>query len=156
MLTSIMSKYMPPREDDGDPDWELWKRMAQVNIRGILVCSHHATPYLKEREGNIVNVVMDWDAGGIGYSLTKTAGTPLTRGLAKKLAPIRVNAVSPGAVDTWGMTDEERKYFMGITLLKRVGQPIDIARAILFLASEDTSYVTGETLQVDGGTRLLI
>ncbi len=56
--------------------------------------------------GNIVNVVMGWDPGDIGYSLTKTAGTPLTRGLARQLAPIRVNAVSPGAIDTWGMTEE--------------------------------------------------
>ncbi len=114
------------------------------------------TPYLREREGNIVNVVMDWDPGGLGYTLTKTAGTPLTRGLARELAPVRVNAVSPGAIDTWGTTDEEKEHFTGITLLKRVGQPIDIARAIVVLASEEASYITGETLQVDGGTRLLV
>ena len=99
---------------------------------------------------------MDWDAGGIGYTLTKAAGTPLTRGLARELAPIRVNAVSPGAVDTWGMTEEEKKFWVDRTLLKRVGQPIDIAYPILFLASDDARYITGATLQVDGGTRLLV
>ncbi len=99
---------------------------------------------------------MDWDAGGIGYTLTKAAGTPLTRGLARQLAPVRVNAVSPGAVDTWGMTDEEMEYWVERTLLKRVGHPRDIAGAIVFLASEEASYITGATLQVDGGTRLLV
>lgn len=99
---------------------------------------------------------MDWDAGGIGYTLSKAAGTPLTRGLARELAPIRVNAVSPGAVDTWGMADEEKDHWVERTLLKRVGEPQDIAYPILFLASEAAGYITGATLQVDGGTRLLV
>lgn len=156
VLVNNAAKHPPPMFDFFNPNWELWKRMAHVNIMGILVCSHNAAPYLREVEGNIVNVVMDWDAGGIGYSLTKTAGTPLTRGLARKLAPIRVNAVSPGAIDTWGMTEEEKEYWVERTLLKRVGQPSDIARVIVFLASEEASYITGATIQVDGGTRLLV
>ncbi len=156
VLVNNAAQHPPPMFDLEEPDWGLWKRMVQVNIMGILVCSHSAAPRLREVDGNIVNVVMDWDAGGIGYSLTKTAGTPLTRGLARQLAPVRVNAVSPGAVDTWGMTEEEEKYWVERTLLKRVGQPVDIARAIVFLASEEASYITGATLQVDGGTRLLV
>jgi NAD(P)-dependent dehydrogenase (short-subunit alcohol dehydrogenase family) len=122
---------------------------------GILLCSHFAAPYLKRAKGNIVNVVMDYDPGGLDYTLTKAAGTPLTRGLARRLAPVRVNAVSPGAVDTWGMTEDEKKYFVEKTLLKRVGEPIDIAKAIVFLASDRASYITGETIHVDGGNRLL-
>ncbi len=129
--------------------------MIAVNVMGMLVCSHFAAPHLKKTKGNIINVVMDYDPGGLGYTLTKTAGTPLTRGLARKLAPIRVNAVSPGAIDTWGMTDEEKKYFTERTLLKRVGQPIDIAKVIVFLASDRASYITGETVHVDGGSQLL-
>jgi 3-oxoacyl-[acyl-carrier protein] reductase len=156
VLVNCAAKHPPPMFDFKDPDWEYWKRMAHVNVMGVLVCSHCASPYLKKTGGNIVNVVMDWDAGGLGYTLTKTAGTPLTRGLARELAPIRVNAVSPGAVDTWGMTEEEKEYFKGITLLKRVGHPRDIAPVIVFLASEDASYITGETIMVDGGTRLLV
>jgi 3-oxoacyl-[acyl-carrier protein] reductase len=156
VLVNNAAKHPPPMFNFKDPDWDLWRRMARVNIMGALVCSHHAAPYLRETNGNIVNVVMDWDAGGLGYTLTKTAGTPLTRGLARELAPIRVNAVSPGAVDTWGMTDEEKEYFTGITLLKRVGHPRDIANTILFLASDAASYITGATIQVDGGTRLLV
>jgi len=122
---------------------------------GILVCSHFAAQHLRESGGNVVNVVMDYDPGGLGYTLTKAAGTPLTRGLARKLAPIRVNAVSPGAVDTWGMSTGEKEYFTERTLLKRVGQPEDIATAVVFLASDEASYITGETIHVDGGSRLL-
>jgi len=155
VLVNCAAKHPPPMFNFENPDWDLWKRMAHVNIMGIIACSRSATPYLGETGGSIVNVVMDWDAGGIGYSLTKTSGTPLTRGLARQLAPVRVNAVSPGAIDTWGMTDDEKEYWVERTLLKRVGHPRDVARAIVFLASEGASYITGETIQVDGGTRLL-
>ena len=156
VLVNCAAKHPPPMFDFEKPNWELWRHMAHVNIMGIIACSFCAAPHLRNAEGNIVNVVMDWDAGGIGYSLTKTAGTPLTRGLAKQLAPIRVNAVSPGAIDTWGMTDDEQAYWLERTLLKRVGHPKDIASAIVFLASDEASYITGATLQVDGGTRLLV
>jgi len=155
VLVNNAAKHPPPVFDFDKPDWELWKRMAHINIMGILVCSHFAAPRLRESSGNIVNVVMDYDPGGLGYTLTKAAGTPLTRGLARKLAPIRVNAVSPGAVDTWGMGREEKEYFTERTLLKRVGQPEDIARAVVFLASDEASYITGETIHADGGSRLL-
>jgi 3-oxoacyl-[acyl-carrier protein] reductase len=156
VLVNNAAKHPPPMFDFDRPDWEYWKDMMRVNVMGMLVCSHFAAPHLRKTAGNIVNVVMDYDPGGLDYTLTKTAGTPLTRGLARKLAPVRVNAVSPGAVDTWGMSPEEKKYFVERTLLKRVGQPIDIARAIVFLASEEASYITGETIQVDGGNRLLV
>jgi len=155
VLVNNAARHPPPLFDFDKPDWEYWKRMMHVNVMGMLVCSHFAAPYLKKTGGNIVNVVMDYDPGGLDYTLTKTAGTPLTRGLARKLAPIRVNAVSPGAVDTWGMSDEEKRDFTEKTLLKRVGQPVDIAAAIVFLASDEASYITGVTLQVDGGSRLL-
>lgn len=92
----------------GIPDEEILEELIERGakaVRGTDPFWNHVAPHLRESGGNIVNVVMDWDPGGIGYSLTKTAGTPLTRGLARQLAPIRVNAVSPGAIDTWGMTE---------------------------------------------------
>ena len=154
VLVNNAAKHPPPMFDFDKPDWGLWKRMMHINVMGILVCSHFAAPYLRKTGGNIVNIVMDYDPGGLDYILTKTAGTPLTRGLAAKLAPIRVNAVSPGYIDTWGMTKEEKKHAIDNTLLKRVGQPIDIAKGILFLASDEASYITGETIHIDGGSQL--
>lgn len=156
VLVNNAAAHPPPMFDIRNPDWGLWKKMMDVNVIGVIATSRAAAPYLKESRGCIVNVVMDWDAGGIGYTLTKATGTPLTRGLARELAPVRVNAVSPGAVDTWGMTDEEKGYWVDRTLLGRVGMPVDIAAPILFLASEEAGYITGATLQVDGGTRLLV
>jgi 3-oxoacyl-[acyl-carrier protein] reductase len=156
VLINCAAAHPPPVFDFSNPDWEHWKRMAHVNVMGVIACSHHAAPHLRETRGSVVNVVMDWDAGGIGYTATKALGTPLTRGLARELAPIRVNAVSPGAVDSWGMTEDEKSYWIERTLLRRVGRPIDVARAIVFLASDEASWITGATLQVDGGTRLLV
>ena len=156
VLVNNASKHPPPLFNFHNPDWELWKKMVQVNIMGIIVCSHFAFPHLKETNGNIVNVVMDYDPGGLGYVLTKSAGTPLTRGLAKELAPLRVNAVSPGVIETWEMSKEEKEDWLKTIIIKRIGQPIDIAKAILFLASDEASYITGETLHVDGGRQLLV
>jgi len=154
VLVNNAAKHPPPTFDLDKPDWELWKRMVQINIMGILICSHFAAPHLRETSGNIINIVMDYEPGGLGYVLTKAAGTPLTRGLAANLAPVRVNAVSPGYIDTWGMTEEEKRHAVDNTLLKRVGQPTDIAKTILFLASDEASYITGETIHVDGGSQL--
>jgi 3-oxoacyl-[acyl-carrier protein] reductase len=112
VLVNNAAKHPPPFFDFEKPDWEYWTRMMYVNVMGILVCSHFTAPHLKKTNGNIVNVVMDYDPGGLDYTLTKAAGTPLTRGLARKLAPIRVNAVSPGAINTWGMSEEEKKGFI--------------------------------------------
>lgn len=156
VLINNASKHPPPIFNFQNPDWNFWKDMAHVNIMGIIICSHFAYTYLKDTNGNIVNVVMDYDPGGLGYTLTKIAGTPLTRGLARELAPIRVNAVSPGVIETWEMSEEERSDWLKTIILKRIGQPIDIAKTILFLASDDASYITGETIHVDGGRQLLI
>ncbi|MHA2378985.1 MAG: SDR family NAD(P)-dependent oxidoreductase [Candidatus Thorarchaeota archaeon] len=155
ILVNNASQHPPPVFDLKKPDWSLWKRMVDVNAMGILVCSHHASIQVRQHSGCIVNVVMDYPPGGLGYVATKAWGSVLTRGLATELAPTRVNAVSPGAVDTWGMTEKEIDYYTKKSLLKRIGRPEDIARAIVFLASDDASYITGETMIVDGGKRLV-
>lgn len=136
VLVSCAAKWPPPAFDFDEPDWDLWMRMANVNLLGKIVCNHFAAPRLRETNENIVNIVMDWVAGGIGYTLTtKTAGTSLTGGLARQLATHKGERVSPGAIDTWGMTNDERVYWEEITLLKRAGLPKDVAGAIVFLAS---------------------
>lgn len=156
VLVNNASKHPPPIFNFHTPDWDLWKKMVHTNILGIIICSHFAFPYLRESNGSIINIVMDHDPEGLGYVLTKAAGTPLTRGLAKKLAPVRVNAVSPGVIETWEMSEEEKNEWLKTIIIKRIGHPIDIARAILFLASDEASYITGETLHVDGGRQLLV
>ncbi|UCH05419.1 MAG: SDR family oxidoreductase [Candidatus Thorarchaeota archaeon] len=155
ILVNNASQHPPPVFDIDRPDWSLWQRMVDVNAMGLLVCSHHALIHLREQRGCIVNVVMDYAPGGLGYVATKAWGSVLTRGLARKLSPTRVNAVSPGAVDTWGMAAEEIHYYTKKSLLNRVGKPEDVAKTILFLASDDASYITGETIVVDGGKRLV-
>jgi NAD(P)-dependent dehydrogenase (short-subunit alcohol dehydrogenase family) len=155
ILVNNASQHPPPSFDIHRPDWSLWQRMVDVNAMGLLVCSHHALNHVRQQKGCIVNVVMEYAPGGLGYVATKAWGSLLTRGLARELIPTRVNAVSPGAVDTWGMTEEEIDYYSKKSLLHRVGKPEDVAKTILFLASDDASYITGETIVVDGGKRLV-
>jgi 3-oxoacyl-[acyl-carrier protein] reductase len=78
VLVNNAAKHPPPFFDFDKPDWEYWKRMMHGNVMGTLVYSHFAASYLKKTGGNIVNVVMDYDPGGLDYTLTKAAGTPLT------------------------------------------------------------------------------
>lgn len=138
------------------PDWNGWQRMVDVNVKGILTCSHVSSRYmLKQEKGNIINIVADWPGGGLGYMLTKSAGIPLTKGLARALAPnIRVNAVCPGSIDTgWisSLSEEKREKLKQTIPLKRWGQPEDVAKVTVFLASEESSFMTGTVVVVDGG-----
>ena len=138
------------------PDWKGWQRMVNVNVKGILVCSHIASKcMLKQKNGNIINIVADWAGGGLCYMLTKSAGIPLTKGLARALAPyIRVNAIQPGSIDTgWvsALPEEDKARLKENILLKRWGQPEDIAKVAVFLASDESSFITGTVIVVDGG-----
>ena len=94
-------------------------------------------------------------------SATKAAVDAVTRSLAKELGPakIRVNSINPGMVETEGVHSaglaegDFRKHYEALTPLGRIGQPIDIAPAAVFLASDDSSWITGETLYIAGGFR---
>jgi len=139
-----------------NPDWEGWDRMVAVNTKGMLICSQMVSRHMLERKsGNIINIVADWAGGGLCYMVTKSAGIPLTRGLARALAPyVRVNAICPGSIDTgWisALSEEERKELREKIPLKRWGQPEDVAKVAVFLASEDAGFITGATIVVDGG-----
>jgi 3-oxoacyl-[acyl-carrier protein] reductase len=143
----------------GNPDWEGWQRMVDVNVRGMLLCSQVASRHmLKQKSGNIINIVADWAGGGLSYMLTKSAGIPLTKGLARALAPhIRVNAIQPGYIDTgWisALPDEVKEKMKESTPLKRWGQPEDIAKVAVFLASDESAYMTGTVVIVDGGASI--
>jgi len=141
--------------------------MVGTNVKGTLFCSQAVVPYMmKKRYGKIVNIS---SLAGIGtalvgttlYAATKAAVIILTKRLALDLGPYRinVNAIAPGHILT-DMTivgrspaevKERGRYFEEHTMLRREGEPEDIANAVLFLASDEASFITGQILSVDGG-----
>ena len=136
-----------------DPDYENWQRMVDVNIKGILLCSQAIADSMKKQgAGRIINIIIQEANGGFGYTLTKAAGGVLTRALARQLAPeILVNAIAPGCIDSGWISDlstEEQEALKEEILLKRWGEPEDVAKAAVFLASDDADWITGTTLLV--------
>jgi len=142
---------------------EHYARMFDVNVRGLLLTTQEAVKHFPAAGGNIINVssvASDLTMAGTAvYTGTKGAVDVITGVLAKELGPkkIRVNALNPGLTITEGVhamgivgTDFERDA-VGKTPLGRVGQPDDIAKAAVFLASDDAGWVTGERLRVGGG-----
>jgi 3-oxoacyl-[acyl-carrier protein] reductase len=139
-----------------------WTRTLAVNVVGPFLCAKYSAPYLKESKGNIVNVcstsgTTSFDPNAADYDSSKAALTSLTKDLAKELAPeIRVNGVAPGWIDTDMNKDLPKEYIeeeMAKTLLGRMATPDEIANPVLFLASEDASYVTGSIIFIDGGAK---
>lgn len=141
------------------PNYEYWQRMVDVNIKGILLCSQAVADQMhRQKSGRIINIVVKETRGSLDYIMTKAAGEVLTRGLARELAPfILVNAIAPGYIDTgWisELDEQEQEAIREEILLKRWGMPEDIAKVALFLASDDSAYMTGTTMVVDGGALL--
>jgi NAD(P)-dependent dehydrogenase (short-subunit alcohol dehydrogenase family) len=140
-----------------------WARIREVNLDGVVRVARDGFSLLKASgRGSLINVASIMAHRGLrpltAYSATKGAVTALTRGLAVEYAPfgIRVNALCPGFVHTPLTARALRnpaieKALVDSTALKRLGAPEEIARAALFLASDDASYVTGAELAVDGG-----
>jgi 3-oxoacyl-[acyl-carrier protein] reductase len=136
-----------------------------LNVLGLLLATKKAVELFGEAGGVVINtssvVAVSPQPSGSVYSATKAAVDAITRSLAIELGPkrIRVNSVNPGMIETEGVhtagfleTDFHKKVIEG-TPLGRIGQPDDIAKAALFLASDDSGWVTGETLIVSGGNR---
>ena len=145
-----------------DHSYEDWDRVIAVNLRGTYNCSKAVIPIMKKQGcGKIVNVSSI--AGKVGdiasapsYGSSKGAINALTKSMARELAEygICVNAVAPHAVETemsaeW--SQEKRRQLMSQIPLKRLGRPEEVAAAVLFLASDEASFITGEILDVNGG-----
>ena len=135
-----------------------WEELIGANLKAPLLLSQAAAPELVKTRGSIINIV-DIHAdrplkGYVVYTIAKAGLAALTRSLAMELAPdVRVNGVSPGAIawpEDGQFPADVREHIIGDTLLKRLGDPEDIARAVLFLAA-DAPYVTGQIIVVDGG-----
>jgi 3-oxoacyl-[acyl-carrier protein] reductase len=142
---------------------ETWDLVVKVNLFGTFYCSRAVLPsMIKQKQGRIVSLssVAGWIAEGDGqshYCAAKAAIMSFTRCLAKEVAQhnIRVNAIAPGVI--WNeflariYPQETTEQWPKSVPLGRVGQPIDIAKVVLFLVTEASGYVTGETICVSGG-----
>ena len=139
---------------------EEFSKIMDVNVKAVFVCSQAAARIMKEQGGGVIintsSMVAEYgQPSGCGYPASKFAVNGLTRSLARELAKdhIRVNAVAPGVTRTDMVAALPQELVDRISAgipLGRVGEPVDIANAYLYLASELASYVTGVTLRVDG------
>ncbi len=145
---------------------EKWQRVIDVNLKGVFNMVRTFGPHMENAGGgsiiNISSVVGIYgNIGQANYAATKAGVIGMTKSWAKEFArkgvPVRVNAIAPGYI----MTDILKTVpqdlldgFAKLTMLKRLGQPEEIAGVALFLASDDSSYVTGQVISADGGMRL--
>lgn len=153
-----------------DTDEALWDRILNVNYRSFLIASHICIPYMiEQKSGNIVS--MGSDAGRIGaagevlYCGTKAAIMASSKALARELIRynIRVNAVSPGPVHTalWDQLhpgEKGQKVTEAVTRvipMRRLGTPEDVADVVAFFVSDDSRYLTGQVLSIDGGLTMI-
>ena len=145
---------------------EQWNLVVDVNLKGVFNLVRYIGPQMETIGGgsiiNISSVVGEYgNIGQANYSATKAGLIGLTKTWAKEFArkgvPVRVNAIAPGYIMTdilKTVPEDLLQKFAQLTMLKRLGEPKEIANAALFLASDEASYVTGHTLSVNGGMRL--
>lgn len=142
-----------------------WRAVLNVTLDGVFYCSKYAVPALLARGGGAIIHIASVEgmmgvAGHAAYVTGKSALFGLTRSMAIDYGPhnIRVNTISPGIIDS-GRPDIQRykqdpavmQFWHDMTVLKRLGQPEEVAATALFLASDEASYITGQNLAVDGG-----
>ncbi|MGJ4889713.1 SDR family NAD(P)-dependent oxidoreductase [Bradyrhizobium sp. HKCCYLR20261] len=144
---------------------EHFHKQFDLNVLGLLLVSQEAARHFNPAGGSIVNISSGVSTiappNGAVYTATKAAVDAISSVLSKELAPrkIRVNTINPGMVVTEGVVaagfheGDMRKWIESVTPLARVGKAEEIAAAVAFFASDDASYVTGETLHVTGGLR---
>ena len=135
--------------------------LINTNIKGVLNMSHAVLPHMTEtKQGSIVNISSIWGVQGASceavYSSTKGAINSFTKALAKEMAPsnIRINGVAPGVIDTemnsW-MSKEDRESLEMEIPIGRFGKAKEIGEVVSYLCSDESSYLTGQIITVDGG-----
>ncbi|MET3698018.1 3-oxoacyl-[acyl-carrier-protein] reductase [Bacillus oleivorans] len=140
---------------------EEWDSVINTNLKGVFLCTKAVTrPMMKQRSGRIINISsivgVSGNPGQANYVAAKAGVIGLTKTAAKELASrgITVNAVAPGFITTdmtEELSDELKAEMLKQIPLGKLGNPEDIAKTVLFLASDDSAYMTGQTLHVDGG-----
>jgi 3-oxoacyl-[acyl-carrier protein] reductase len=139
-----------------------WDRMFAVNVKGVFLCSKAVMGFMiKQKSGKIINLgsvagKVGGIAAGAHYAATKAAVICLTKSLAKFLGPhgVRVNALAPGVIETdmtRMITGGDWRNFLATIPLGRIGDVKEVAKVAVFLASDDSSYLTGEIIDVNGG-----
>lgn len=138
-----------------------WRRLIDTNLSGVFYCCRAALPaMIRAHSGSIINIASMWGEVGASceaaYSATKAGVIGLTKALAKEvgLSGVRVNAVSPGVIMTDMMADFSANDLATLKEeipLNTLGTPADVASAVLFLASDEARYITGQVLSVNGG-----
>ncbi|MDQ6703450.1 MAG: glucose 1-dehydrogenase [Pseudomonadota bacterium] len=151
-----------PLEEVTEEDFH---RHFNINVLGLLLATQEAAKLFGDEGGSVINigsVASDLNSpNSVVYTATKGAVNAVTRVLAKELGPrkIRVNSINPGVIETEGtraagvIGSDFEKQFVTLTPLGRTGQPDDIAPVAVFLASDESRWVTGDTLVVSGGLR---
>lgn len=142
--------------------WTEWKRRLETNLGGTFLCSKHALPALKKRNGAIVNIASSRahqsEPDSEAYAASKGGIVAFTHALAISAGPVRVNAINPGwiVVDDWRKPSARRKPKLSATdhaqhPVGRAGVPPDVGALAVFLLSSQAGFITGENFTVDGG-----
>ena len=144
-----------------DTELSEWEEVFAVNVRGTFLSAKYAAQnMIKNHSGKIINISSIWGVCGAAmescYSASKGAVISFTKALAKELGPsnINVNCIAPGFIDTdmnKNISEVDKNVFKGETPLLKIGSAEDVARAMLFLASDGADFITGQVIGVDGG-----
>ncbi len=140
---------------------EEWHSVLSINLKGTFFCTQKAFKYMmKQRSGSIINIAsvigIMGNAGQANYAASKGGMIAFTKSCAREFASrgVRVNAIAPGFIETEMTATLPPEVVQGYAKaipLQKIGTPLDVARLCLFLASEDSAYITGQTIAVDGG-----
>jgi len=145
-----------------DINWAEWEKTIQVDLKGTMLCSHEAFKIMEpQKSGKIINFSSSaalWgDVPTYLYTAAKCAIVGITRTLSRAFAPhVQINAVAPGSIATdwiekWKLTPHDVEAIAVETLLKRIGKPEEVAELVAFLASPTCTFITGQTIAIDGG-----
>ena len=163
----INNAGISPKNPDGSrmsasqTDIETFLAVQQVNLVAPLILTQNLLPSLKKANGTVVNVTSiaasrTHPFAGAAYAVSKAALSTLTRELAFELAStgIRVNSVAPGEIETSILSPGTDEVVMSDVPMKRLGSPEEVAEVVYFLASDNSSYVTGSEIPINGGQHI--